>query len=147
MDSDSKNYELSYLLPPSLSEEDALMRAGKLSKSIEESGGDIRRTDDPKKRKLAYEIKKHGSAYFGVIVFRMPPDHVKELDKKLKAEPVLRFLIGEEVPVARPQILRVIPSRPAPTHIPAPRPEGPEKQEEKLDLEALDKKLEEILGK
>ena len=147
MDSETNHYELAYFLYPSVPEGEVLTRAGKLSKIIEEAGGEIQRRDEPKKRKLAYEIKKQAYGYFGVTVFHMPPDRIKELDKKLKSESLLRFLIAEEVPLPRPQTLRVIPSRPAPTHILSPRVEAPEKPEEKLDLEALDKKLEEILGK
>ena len=148
METDSKNYEFPYLLPPSIPESEVLMYSRKLSKIIEDTGGKIRHTEEPKKGKLAYEIKKEGNAYFGWTTFAMAPNAIALLEKKLKGENLLRFLIvGEEETQVRPQILRTIPSRPAPTHIPAHRPEGPEKPEEKLDLEALDKKLEEILGK
>ena len=147
MEQDPKNYEFAYLLSPTLAEEEALIYVGKLSKIIEEAGGRIRRTEKPRKQKLAYDIKKQRNAYFGWTTFSLLPDAVAKLEKRLKTENILRFLIAEEEEShARPQILRVIPSRPVPTHTPA-QLHPAEKQEEKLDLEALDKKLEEILGK
>ena len=144
---DSKNYELSYLLSPSLNEEEVLTYAGKLTTLIEESKGMIRRVEGPKKRQLSYPINKQKQAYFGWTTFSLAPEFAVSLEKKLKGqESMLRhLLVEEEVEVLRPMPLRVVPSRPV---RPRPAPlKMPKPVEEKLDLEALDKKLEEILGK
>lgn len=143
---ESKNYELAYLLSPSLNEEEALTSGEKLTTLIEESKGMIRHAEAPRKRQFAYPVKKQKSGYFGWATFAIAPEYLTALGKKLKnQEGLLRYLMTEEEKVeARPPILRVIPSRPAK---PRPVPREAPKPEEKLDLEALDKKLEEILGK
>lgn len=153
MDSDAKNYELAYLLSPSLPEEDVLGVAGKISALIEGSSGAIRRVEPPKKRRLAYPVKKERLAYFGWTTFAAAPAMVAGLDKKTKEmTEVLRHLIVEEEIETRRPILRTFApgaGRPAPV-AGASGPEVPREQEdqgEKLDFEALDKKLEEILGK
>lgn len=148
MKSETKNYELAYLLPPSLSEEEVLTQAGKLTALIEESKGMIRKVEESKKRYLAYPVKKQTSAYFGWTTFAVAPEFASRLEKKLRGqEQILRYMLVEEEEVTtRPFMLRTIPSRPQPIR-PRPIPREAPKADEKLDLEALDKKLEEILGK
>lgn len=149
MESDPKNYEIAYLLAPSIPEEEILTRTGKFTKVIEESGGTLRHMEVPKKRELAYPIKKETKAYFGWTTFSMNPDSLAGFKKKLSGfEGLLRCLvtIEEAVQIAT----RIFPNYQTgrlttePKSVSSP---GTEKPEEKLDLEALDKKLEEILGK
>jgi len=148
MDIEAKNYEIAYLLPSSIPEEEVLTHAGKISSLIEEMRGAIKRVEEPKKRRLSYQVKNQQNAYFGWTTFRMIPEFLVNLNKKIRnSSDILRYLIveEEEIPVSiRP--LRTIPreSRAPLTQAPAAE-HAPE--EEKLDLEALDKKLEEILGK
>lgn len=108
----------------------------------------IRKVEEPRKRTLSYPVKKQKSAYFGWTTFTMAQELVGVFEKKIKTEPnILRHLLTEEEIMKRqPFLLRTIPSRPQPIR-PRAVPRAPEKTEEKLDLEALDKKLEEILGK
>ncbi|TSD04854.1 MAG: hypothetical protein Greene071436_41, partial [Parcubacteria group bacterium Greene0714_36] len=112
-----------------------------------------RRVEPPKKRRLAYGVKKEHSAYFGWTTFTALSSAVATIDKKTKDMPqVLRHLVVEEEIETRRPILRTFqPSamRVSPGGI-AIAPEVPREREamdEKLDFEALDKKLEEILGK
>ncbi len=153
MDKDPKNYEVAYLLSPSLSEEEALGSAGKISSAIQEINGLIRRAEKPKKRQLAYAIKKERQAYFGWTNFSALPSAIEKLRKMLKEESaLLRHLLVEAEIDTSSHTRRLY----------APRPSSPMKQklnvieniprasedtEKHLDLEALDKKLEEILGK
>lgn len=153
MDSDAKNYELAYLLSPSLAEEDVLSHAGKISELIEEQNGAIRRVEPPKKRRLAYAVKKEHSAYFGWTTFTALPGVIAAIEKKVKDVPhLLRHMIVEEEIETRRPILRTFTpgtGRTAPG-VGQQGPEVPREKEEageKLDFEALDKKLEEILGK
>lgn len=148
MDSEAKSYEIAYLLPSSIPEEEILAHAGKISSLIEDARGAVKRVEEPKRRRLAYPIEKQQNAYFGWTTFRMVPELLANLDKKIRGSTeILRYLIAEEVeiPVSiRP--LRTIPRQRI--TVPAETPTaGDTPAEEKLDLEALDKKLEEILGK
>lgn len=149
MDSEQKSYELAYLLSPSIPEEEILTHANKLSILIEQAKGIVKHAETPRKRKLSYPILKERNAYFGWVTFQLEPNSVAELEKNIKSQKLLRHLIVEEDEgEMRPQhFLRTIPSKSAPVaHEFVPQPSG-ESPEEKLDLEALDKKLEEILGK
>lgn len=144
----SKNYELAYLFFPSISEEEVLTLTGELGASVENVKGLIRHNEAPKKIKLFYPIKKEDSAYFGWITFNFTGDNIESLNKKLKGIPqILRYLLVEEEIEKRPAFIRpFMPLKTAPRKAKAvPRPEV--EAVEKLDLEALDKKLEEILGK
>ena len=152
MDSEAKNYELAYVLPSSIPEGDILTVSGKLTAAIEEGHGMIKRAETPKKRRMAYAIKKEANGYFGWITFSMAPDGVAALEKKIKEhKELLRHLIVEEeietrIPFVRPMAPRRMPVAPRLSATPGMAATAPA-PEEKLDLEALDKKLEEILGK
>lgn len=151
MDDTQKKYEIAYLLSPSLTDEEALTQAGTITSIIEDTKGITRRVEEPTRRKLAYAIKKNSYAYFGGTTFMMSPEHVILFNKTLKNQPhILRYLVVEEEVEVPPPILRTLAHSPAPTTQKLRTPISQETQknpEERLDLEALDKKLEEILGK
>ena len=151
MDSEAKNYELAYVLPSSIPEGDVLAVSGKLTAAIEEAHGMIKRAETPKKRRLAYTIKKEDNGYFGWTTFTMARDAIGALDKKINENlDLLRHLIvEEEIETRIPYVRSPAPRRMAAVQKSAAVPAVPSEPipEEKLDLEALDKKLEEILGK
>lgn len=147
MDQETKNYEIAYLLSPSIPEEEVLTYAKELSAIIEEQKGTVKHVQEPKKHKLSYPIQKERNAYFGWTTFHFAPDGITQLEKKLKAYThILRYLIVEEETRLKAPVFRTPASRPMNQKSPTV-PREAEKGDEKLDLEALDKKLEEILGK
>ena len=147
MEQEPKNYEIAYLLSPSISEEEVLNHAGRVSALIEEQKGIIKHLQEPRKHKLSYAINKERNAYFGWTTFRLQPDSVAALEKKLKTHaPILRYLIVEEETRLKAPVFRIGTGKPG-MQKQAAIPREAEKSEEKLDLEALDKRLEEILGK
>ena len=149
MNEDSKNYELAYLVAPSVSEEEALAVAGKLSGILETEHGIIRHLETPKKRKLAYPIRKEKTAYFGWTTFTASSETIARLAKKVsELTEILRHMIVEEQIETRKPLLRPFAPRGAGSSAQKAIPrETPKAGTEKLDLETLDKKLEEILGK
>lgn len=146
MQAEQKNYECAYLLNPAIEEGALLAEAEKITQIIEDAKGIVQHVEEPKKQALAYPVHKKINAYFGWMTFTTLPEHIQEIKKKLKdRKEFLRFAILEEQKVEPLPQLRTIPSsRQAAQERAIPRAE--EKIEEKLDLEALDKKLEEILG-
>ena len=147
MNQDTKNYEIAYLLSPTISEEEILTHANALGTLIEEQKGVIKHVQNPRKQKLSYPIHKERNAYFGWTTFRLAPEGITVLEKKLKTNAqMLRYLIVEEETRLKAPVFRTPSARPAGQKSPA-IPREASKTEEKLDLEALDKKLEEILGK
>lgn len=148
MEQEIKNYEISYLLSPAIAEGEVLMIVGKLTTLIEEQKGAIKHVEEPKKRKLAYAINKERNAYFSWITFRLYPVQIVALEKKLKAENYLmRYLIVEEETRIKAPIFHTQIQKPTMYKAPSGTIYDTQQPEEKLDLEALDKKLEEILGK
>lgn len=144
MQSEVKNYELAYLLAPSLSEEEMLSRTHEITALIESQKGVVRHVEVPKKRLLSYPVRKMSHACFGWTTFAVSSAGAVNIGKELNGfAPFLRHLLLEEEEVRA--------GRPMPffsrTQTPAGRrPVSEQQPPERLDLEALDKKLEEILG-
>lgn len=149
METKTNNYELAYLLIPQLSEEEVLMHAGKVSAVIEDTKGMIEHAEKPRLRRLGYPIKKATQAYFAWTDFTMNPESVTSLEKRLKEQQfVLRYmLIHREHTDMKRSRSRLQTGRTNSSAQPEKATKKEERAEEKLDLETLDKKLEEILGK
>ncbi len=139
---DKKEYELGVLI---LNESDL---PGVLA-LLAEHHAEITSEARAKRLTLAYEIKGHKEGVFASIIFKAYGDEVKALehDLGLRAD-VLRALV-----VKTPKLS----TRPAPSQaaaMPGERPRAPRAQEDParpaaakpLSNEALEKKLEEILG-
>ena len=101
-DSNSKVYELGYLLVPTIKEEDVPINYGNLKELVISFGGEIITDEMPKMINLAYSIQKvtsnvrnkFNTAYFGWIKFIMKGEKVLELKKNLDLDPnLIRFLI------------------------------------------------------
>lgn len=146
MERNPKKYEIAYILRSSIAEEAVAEHSQKIAGLIEAEGGIISHSETPQKRRLAYPIEKENNGYFGWIKFTALPNAIAGLEKKLKtATSLLRHLIVEDtIPV---QQFGRMPRPSAPPPAAAVPPKREEEADERLDLEALDKKLEEILGK
>lgn len=137
-----KNYELTYLISPELSEEEVKVFHKKITSLIQEEGGILDEENSPLKKKLAYPIKKQFQAYLATLNFQLNPGSVVILEKKLKSEnQILRYLILTK------EKLNIIPRI---TKIPATLKKSGEavfeKKEKKVELKEIEKKLEEILN-
>lgn len=148
MSQEVKNYEFAYLLSPSVEEGAVLSYTAKISALIEEAGGMVRKTEAPKRRQLAYPVRKEHQAYFGWTTFTATPLKTKELEKKFSGlKEILRHLLIEAEIEKRPPTFRPMHAMTGAGRVVRPPAREAEKADDKLDLEALDKKLEEILGK
>jgi small subunit ribosomal protein S6 len=120
-------YQLAYLLSPELKKEE-IEKIKKDLTSFFEKEGILDKIEEPLKRTLFYPIKKKTEAFLGTIYFYLEPEKIKELEKELKKEEkILRYLIVSE---KAPKKVKV---------------EGKIKKPEKVELEEIEKKLEEIL--
>lgn len=131
-----KNYELTYLIIPDISTEEAKTLSEKIAGFISELNGTVINNINPEKKRLAYPIKKKIDAFLGSIEFSIAPELTKDFKKKIDTETqILRYLITvklkeRERPVKKPK--KEIPIE-----------EKPKKQ--KVDLENMDQKIDEIL--
>lgn len=136
MDKDVTYYELSYLLGPARTPEDAATAGDELQGILATHGCAIDSTDAPMKRRLGYEIGGGIEAYFGAIRFTTTPETLAAIKETMDGrKEVLRYLI---VKWQRPQ-LTTMHRTPSATYTP--------RKEEGVatDVAALDKQLEEIL--
>lgn len=89
-----KNYELTFILKPDLSDKVRDDMVIKVKKWIEELKGKVKSTDIWGKKILSYRILKYLEGYYVFVLLEMMPNEVGKLDRKLKLDDsVLRYLI------------------------------------------------------
>jgi len=151
-----KNYQLTYLISPDLSEEELKNLSEKIKNFIQEETGTLEKITEPSKRELGYPIKKKGEAFLATLNFSFQPtadqpkagnpEKLGNLENKLKSEKqILRYLILTKKTIReRPErIIRkeVLPGIKKPLEV--TKKVTPPK---KVELKEIDKKIEEILG-
>ena len=149
MDHELNRYELAYLLSPSLDEQGIPAFIQEMTKELEVCGGKITRSELPRKRMLAYSVEKGRQAYFGWVTFDASPARAREVEKIFRAKNrVMRILLTTS-PVRTEKMWtpHFKPASPAAKEDSVPTIlREQESPDEKIDLEALDRRLEEILG-
>ena len=90
-----KNYEIMFIVKPTLSEEDIKKVVKNFQDVITNNGGTITETVEMGQRELAYEIKKFKSGYYYVITLEANDDKaIKEFDRlALISNDIIRHLI------------------------------------------------------
>jgi ribosomal protein S6 len=127
-----KLYEIAFLIDPKISEKEAEEVQQKIENMIQDIGGIFWFREKIVKKNLAYPIKKQFEAYLASVQFFLKPQKIKEVEKKLKKESqILRYLIVTRQ-MKKGEVQKAT---------------GAERKEEKVELEKLEKKLEEILEK
>ncbi len=105
-ESNSRVYELGYLLVPTLEEAEVPVVFGNLRELVSSLGGIAISDEMPKMLTLAYPMvkvvanlrNKFKTAYFGWVKFTMDSDKILEFKKRLRLEPnFIRFLILKTV--------------------------------------------------
>jgi len=146
--SEKRHYELSFWFSAQLDESAVEQKSNTLVRNIEEKGGIVTFNQLPQLKQLAYPIKKERSGYFGYLKFNLPAEKVKELKEKLDFDKdILRYLIitipeeeeKEKLPKKRKPSFPKNRAATSKTEREVPR--------EKISMEELDKKLDEILQK
>lgn len=85
-------YESMYILKPDLEEEkkDALVK--RFSDIVTQNGGEIEKTDEWGKKRLAYPIQYINDGYYVLMTFSAPPQLPAELERNYKiSDDVLRY--------------------------------------------------------
>ena len=150
MEKDLKLYEAAYLISPARSEEEAKSFHDALKNYLPDLGGLIEENGAVLKRRLFYPIKKMREAYFAHFKFMVEPEKLLELRKKLDVKDVLRYLLVEtkRVPqrVFRPRVFKSTTIENVPIDKIEKKVET-KPIEPAANIEEIDKRLEEILGK
>ncbi len=93
-----RDYELTVLLQPGLSEKELDKEVKALSDSLEKASVKIQKKKDPVKKSLAYEIKKQREAFYVYFELENDPAKASDVDQKLRlAENVIRYLYVSKV--------------------------------------------------
>ena len=86
-------YETTFILIPEMSEDEVKKTIDEYQAYIEEQKGEISKVENWGKRKLAYQIQKKESGYYGHIRFDAPAEIVANLERRYKLdESVIRYL-------------------------------------------------------
>lgn len=151
-------YELTYIISPEITGEEAENKAKEFEGLIQSKEGVILRQDKPIAKTLSYPIKKQGSGFIGVLEFQLEPEKLKEINENMaKNEKIIRHMIVIKNPAKaqKPRRTKKAASifgiefpmkKEMEQPIPASEKTEPEKTEKKIELKDIEQKLEEILG-
>jgi small subunit ribosomal protein S6 len=145
-----KHYELLTIVPATYTEEELIPIEEKIKALIQQNGGQVTMIDNLGKKKLAYPIKKIRQGYYLLVRFDLAPEQTKKLEAELGlTTAVIRHTIVAN-PVAAPRTALPKPRfQPAASierkTAPPVTAEQKEDDKDKIKLEDLDKKLDEIL--
>lgn len=89
------DYEVSYILRPSLEDAEVDARVAQLAESLKQNGGEVvGEIEKMGKRRLAYEIDDVREGFYVVMKFKSDAAPAKELERQLRLnEDVMRALI------------------------------------------------------
>ena len=92
--SESRQYELVYIVSPETDEEGVSAMHVQITEIAEKMGGQIERTDNWGRRRLAYEINRHREGTYVLELINGPGEMVHEIDRRLRVhDQVLRHLV------------------------------------------------------
>jgi len=89
------DYEVTYILRPSLEETEVDERANALAEDVKARGGElVGELEKMGKRRLAYEIDDVREGYYVVMKFRSEADQAKVLERRMRLnDAILRALV------------------------------------------------------
>lgn len=88
------NYELMYIIDPTLEQDKKDATVETVKEIVTTNGGEVSEVDVWGMRKLAYPIEKKEEGYYVVMEFKAGTDVPKELDRRLKiSDAIIRHQI------------------------------------------------------
>lgn len=89
-----RSYELMFIVHPELEESAFNDLVERVNSWITDSGGQVEKTDQWGKRRLAYPIQKQTDGQYVLIKTQLEPTFCSELEHNLGLqEPIMRFLL------------------------------------------------------
>jgi small subunit ribosomal protein S6 len=150
-----EHYELLYIVPISYSVDELKPITEKVVKLIKDYNGEITKKEDLGKLKLAYPIKQQNHGYYQMVEFNLAKNNLKKLNEALRLiNEVLRFLIIKKKIKTEKEVIK---EKELQTKLAKKKEEAIEKiksakeetkeepGQDKVSLEDLDKKLDELL--
>jgi len=149
-----KIYELTYIISPEITSEEATAKTKEIATIIQEKNGVINSQPTPTAKPLSYPIKGRASGFVGTMEFQLEPENLQEVNTLLTKDGkiVRHMVIIKEVGKVR----KVRRSRLSAEEKPeAPQQEQPKEQveapqtkpaKEKVELKDIEHELDQILG-
>ena len=92
--SETRQYELMYVVAPTVGEDGVADLHTQVEEIVTAGGGQIDKTDNWGRRRLAYEIDRHNEGTYVLELFSGPGELLRELDRRLRViDDVLRHLV------------------------------------------------------
>ncbi len=138
-------YELTYLITPELTDEEAEKLQKSLLEEIKTLGASIKKIEEPKRRELAYPIEKQNAAYLASLDFTSDKKCVISIKEKLdKSDKILRYLLITKKEMKEEEKKERIKPREKPKKEEEPKRRS-SKKSKKVKLKEIDDKIEDIL--
>ena len=160
-----KTYELTYIVSPEITSEEAEAKAKEIGSAIVSREGTILKQSNPIAKTLSYPIKKHASGFFGVLEFQLEPEKLPELKEIVEKD---GKIVRNMITIKEPAMLRkerrtrgAFQAKLSPEEYPAFETKQKEEIEsiekekpvaakeagkEKVELKDIEQKLDELLG-
>ncbi|HZT08802.1 MAG TPA: 30S ribosomal protein S6 [Chloroflexota bacterium] len=89
-----RDYEILFILPPDLEEEEATATTERVRASVVSRGGEVKSLEVWGRRRLAYPIQRYQEGVYHIGRFSLGPEQEVDLDRSLRlSEQILRHLI------------------------------------------------------
>jgi small subunit ribosomal protein S6 len=89
-----RQYELIFILPPTLAEDETKAIVDALQEWITEPQGEIVKVSHWGRRRLEYNIQNYKAGYYVLMEFKSESPNLKDLDRRIRLEAtILRHLI------------------------------------------------------
>ncbi len=147
-----KSYELTYIISSQIPSEQVNTLSKEVESFIQSKEGVILKSEKTGAQTLTYPIKKQSSGYFVTLTFQILENKIKELKEKLEKDTnILRHFIIVKKPIKELKKRRtrkpLTTTEDKSTNIDSQIfTDANKKKSEKIDLDKIDKKLDEILS-
>ena len=148
-----KTYELTYIVSPEITSEEAEAKAKEIESAILLREGTILKQSNPIARTLSYAIKGKGSGFMGVLEFQLEPDKFVELEEIVQKDgKIVRHMVIIKKParirkerVRKPVDDILEKTEPIKTEQPKEASEKMPEVKNKVELKDIEKELDELL--
>ncbi len=151
MENEAKQYELICILGPHLEGADLDNFKQSFEKIVDSNKGRIIHFMEPEKRDLIYPINKQKQGIYLMSHISLEPENIANISKELKADKnVLRHLITildtpSKQKTEKPKAKKPLKIKKTASYAKTPENKSADK-DEKIKLEEIDKKLDELVG-
>ena len=88
-----RNYELLFVLKPTLTEEEVQNKVNFMKEVLEKNGAEITSVLEMGTRKLAYQVQKFERGTYFVFYFTAPTEAIKEVERIIRiTEDIIKFM-------------------------------------------------------